>query len=167
MVIRILQESDAHNYHELRLTGLRTNPEAFGSTYEREAQFAAETVIERIRPSKDKFVLGAFSESGSLSGIVAFVRDTGIKTAHKAHLYGMYVAEESRGQGLGRSLMQACIRMARECEGLEHIQLTVVSRNEAARKLYESLGFELYGVERNALKLNGRYDDEALMVLYL
>ena len=60
MTIRILNESDARLYQELRLSSLKINPEAFGSTYEREVKFTLETVIERLKPNDDKFVLGAF-----------------------------------------------------------------------------------------------------------
>jgi len=45
--------------------------------------------------------------------------------------------------------------------------LTVISENEAARRLYRALGFIEYGVEKRALKQNGRYYDEVLMVKFL
>ncbi|RKP57967.1 GNAT family N-acetyltransferase [Cohnella endophytica] len=167
MITRILQESDAQLYQEVRLSGLKTNPEAFGSTYDRESNFSLDAVKERIRPNKDKFVLGAFLENGTLSGIVTFVRETGIKTSHKGNVYGMYVTQEMRGKGLGRVLMLELIREARECDGLEQLNLIVVSNNESAKKLYRSVGFDVYGVERRALKYNGQYYDEDLMVLRL
>ena len=46
---------------------------------------------------------------------------------------------------------------------VELIQLAVVRDNEQARRLYTSLGFVDYGLERNALKQDGRYYDEVLM----
>ncbi|MDV2583650.1 GNAT family N-acetyltransferase, partial [Alkalibacillus haloalkaliphilus] len=45
MNIRILNESDAKMYQELRLRALKVNPEAFSSTYEREIKFTTETVV--------------------------------------------------------------------------------------------------------------------------
>ena len=42
-------------------------------------------------------------------------------------------------------------------------RLTVVQDNEQARRLYASLGFLDYGLEKNALKQDGRYYDEVLM----
>ncbi|SDN68276.1 Protein N-acetyltransferase, RimJ/RimL family [Paenibacillus sp. yr247] len=167
MSIRILHESDAQLYQELRLSSLKINPEAFGSTYEREAKFSLETVAERLKPTKDKFVLGAFDGSGSLVGIVTFMREANLKTAHKGNVFGMYIAPEMREKGLGKSLMLELIRMTRDCVGLEQINLTVVSKNESAKRLYKSLGFEVYGLERNALKYDGQYFDEDLMVLKL
>lgn len=167
MRIRILHESDAQMYQKLRLSSLKVNPEAFGSTYEREVEFSLEAIVERIRPTKDKFVLGALDASGSLIGIVAFMRENSLKTAHKGNVYGMYVAPEMRGKGLGKSLLLELIRKTRACESVEQINLTVVSENESAKKLYKSVGFDVYGTERNALKFNGLYFDEDLMVLKL
>ncbi|GEO27969.1 hypothetical protein AAC03nite_37540 [Alicyclobacillus acidoterrestris] len=95
------------------------------------------------------------------------MRENSLKTAHKGNVYGMYVAPEMRGRGLGKSLMLELINKARDCDGLEQINLTVVSKNEYAKRLYKSVGFEVYGVERNALKYNGQYFDEDLMVLFL
>lgn len=167
MKIRILNEADAPIYQDLRLSALRINPEAFGSTYEREVKFALETVIERLTPTQDKFVLGAFKDNEVLVGIVTFMKESSIKTAHKGNVYGMYVAPQSRNQGVGKALMLELIQKARGYDGLEQINLTVVYDNQSAKKLYKSLGFEVYGVERNALKYNGQYFDEDLMVLIL
>lgn len=167
MKIRILQAEDAQLYQALRLDGLQRNPEAFGSTYERESKFSLETIIERLTPTKDKFVLGAFGEQGTLVGLVAFMRENGMKTTHKGNVYGMYVAPETRGMGVGKALMLELISKARQCDGVEQINLMVISSNESAKKLYQSLGFDVYGVERNALKFNGAYFDEDLMALKL
>lgn len=167
MNIRILTESDAVTFQELRLKALKMNPEAFGSTFEREVEFTEQMVQERIRPSKDNFVLGAFDKQNFLVGIVTFMRETSLKTAHKGNIYGMFVAPETRGMGVGKLLLEELIRKAKNSNGLEQLNLTVVSNNVAAKKLYTSLGFDVYGVERNALKDNGEYFDEDLMVLFI
>lgn len=166
MIVRVLQESDAKSYQEVRLSGLRNDPDAFGSTFEREKEFSLETVISRISPTQDKFVLGAFVE-GELVGIVAFVREVGMKIAHKGNIFGMYVAPEMRGTGVGRELLLELIKKAKDMEDLEQINLTVISGNSNAKKLYASLGFEIYGTERNAIKYKGQYFDEDLMALKL
>jgi len=165
--ISVLQESDAHVFQQVRLDGLRSDPSAFGSTYDREVKFSLETISERIKPSMDKFVLGAFGDDGNLIGVVAFVRETGMKTRHKGNIFGMYVVPEKRGTGLGRKLMGELIRRTREIEGLDQINLTVVTNNYNAKRLYQSLGFEIYGQERNALKYENQYYDDDLMVLWL
>lgn len=50
---------------------------------------------------------------------------------------------------------------------LEHLMLTVVTTNVAARGLYSSLGFESFGIECEALKLGDQLFDEELMSLKL
>ncbi|KGR76166.1 GNAT family N-acetyltransferase [Ureibacillus sinduriensis] len=167
MNIRILTEADAQNYQTLRLRALQTNPESFGSTYEREVHFTIEQVEERIRQAEDRFVLGAFQEDGSLMGIVLLMRELDRKSKHKATIYGMYTAPEVRGQGVGKALLIEIINRANDFDGVEQIHLQVIATNESAKKLYKSLGFETYGVEPRALKDGDRYFDEELMVLFL
>ncbi|WP_309122615.1 GNAT family N-acetyltransferase [Paenibacillus sp.] len=160
----MLEASDAAAYRNLRLEALLTNPEAFGSTYEREAEFPLETVMERLQPTGNRFTLGVFLEDDSLIAIATFVRETGTKTAHKGNVFGMYVSPAHRGNGVGKTLMTELLRLAGEREGLEQINLTVVSDNIPAKKMYEGLGFEVFGIERNALKYNGLSFDEDWMV---
>jgi RimJ/RimL family protein N-acetyltransferase len=79
----------------------------------------------------------------------------------------MYISPDLRGKGLGRTLLLELIKLVRDHDGLEQINLMVVSNNDPAKKLYESVGFEAYGAERNALKFNGQYYDQDLMVYKL
>ena len=65
----------------------------------------------------------------------------------------MYVRPVARRAGIARRLVDAILAHARQ--HVEAIQLTVVSNNEAARRLYAGLGFVEYGIEKNALSLTG------------
>ena len=67
----------------------------------------------------------------------------------------MYVRPNARKAGVGRRLVETIIEFARE--RVELIQLAVVSENEPARRLYERLGFVEYGLEKKALKQDGRF----------
>ncbi|MBD2862805.1 GNAT family N-acetyltransferase [Paenibacillus oceani] len=168
MNIRLLNDSDAQVYREVRLRALKNDPDAFGSTYEQEETKPLEHIIERIHLTKDQFTLGCFDDSNTLVGIVNFSRENRLKTAHKGNIYGMYVEPQFRGRGVGKALISALIeRAANECEGLEQIHLTVVSANKSAKRLYVSLGFEVYGIEPRALKFDEQYYDEDLMILRL
>jgi ribosomal protein S18 acetylase RimI-like enzyme len=73
----------------------------------------------------------------------------------------MYVRPSARKSGAGRRLVETIIEFARD--RVELIHLSVVSENEQARRLYERLGFVEYGIEKKALKQDGRYYDEVLM----
>ena len=168
MIIRRLAEDDAGVFRELRLRALRESPEAFGSSYEETVAQPLASMAQRLRPdpaAPDDFVLGAFAPA--LIGMVGFRRELRRKTCHKGTIWGMYVAREMQGRGIGRALLERLLAEGREQLGLEQITLYVVSSNLAARHLYASCGFTLYGVEPHALKLDGSYLDEDLMILHL
>jgi ribosomal protein S18 acetylase RimI-like enzyme len=58
----------------------------------------------------------------------------------ECYLAELYVAPVSRGQGLGRALMEAALREAR-ARGADTMDIGVDEPDLAARRLYESLGF--------------------------
>lgn len=51
--------------------------------------------------------------------------------------------------------------------GVEQVQLWVSTTSTAARRLYEKVGFRVVGCVEGAMKDEGRYIDEELMVLRL
>ena len=159
--IRRLTSADATAYRDIRLAGLRDSPEAFGSTFVRENAKPLAWFCDRLRNSR---VYGAF-RSTNLLGVAGFVIREGEKEGHKGLLWGMYVRPDGRNAGVGRQLVEAVIDHARD--HVEVIQLSVVSGNESARRLYARLGFVEYGIEKNSLKQDGRYYDEILMALDL
>ncbi|WP_091187800.1 GNAT family N-acetyltransferase [Paenibacillus catalpae] len=166
MEIRVLNESDAELSHKLRLQSLLGNPEAFLTTYEIQAARPIEEIREQLKPEDGRFTLGAF-QAGKLVGSVTFVREFKPKIIHKGNIYAMYVAPEARGQGIGKRLVAELVRKASTLDGLEQINLTVISENAAAKALYASCGFEVFGIERNAMKAGDQYWDEENMVLRL
>jgi len=159
--IRQLTFADAELFRELRLEGLRLNPEAFGSTYDFEKDQPLTRYINWLTNST---VFGAFQNS-HLIGTASFTQLSGLKDSHKGLLRAMYVRPAARRSGAGRQLVQAIIQTARP--KVEQLQLAVVSDNLPALRLYQSLGFQQYGLEKNALKHNGIYSDEILMSLDL
>lgn len=59
------------------------------------------------------------------------------------------------------------MKRARDLEGLEHINLTVVSLNSQAKRLYASEGFTSFAREERGLKIGDSYFDEEQMALRL
>jgi RimJ/RimL family protein N-acetyltransferase len=165
MLVRKLTQADLDAFWVLRLRALTDNPEAFGSTYEETVAQGKAQMVHRLGLIGDSFSLGAFDDT--LIGTAGFHREAQIKERHKGFVYGVYVVPEKRGKSAGKALMRELIAIAMRLEGLEQLNLAVVTTNQAAVRLYLSLGFEIYGTAPRALKQNGQYWDEHLMVLHL
>lgn len=158
-----LSGSDATEFRELRLDGLRRHPEAFGASYEEEVR---QTLDDSRRRLESGIVFGARRKGlPALDGIAGLFIPEGIKTRHKGVLWGMYVRPEARGLGLGSALVARVIEHAGGV--VEELTLAVGTSNDQAVSLYRRAGFEEYGLEERALKVADRYYDEFLMRLML
>ena len=167
--IRQLKNKDALAYHELRLRGLREHPEAFTSSFEEESRKPLGWAQERLAHAPEapyNFVLGALSDA-RLIGIVGVSVEPRAKIRHKGTVFGMYVAPEYAGRGVGQRLLTACIQRARGIPGLEQLQLTVTDSNARAKTLYEKAGFRAFGLEQDAIKVGEEYFHKCHMTLDL
>jgi RimJ/RimL family protein N-acetyltransferase len=122
-----------------------------------------DAVGKRLASSAGNFVLGAFVD-GVLAGTIGFARNTNRKDSHKGRVWGVYVKRKYRAAGLGREMLREVLRRASLLAGLEQVMLTVGVDQPAARRLYASAGFEVFGRERHALKVGDSYVDEDYMV---
>lgn len=120
---------------------------------------------ERPGQGDGTFYPGAFEET--LIGIVRFHREEGIKDRQKGFIFRLSVLPARRGRAAGKALMQEMIARAKQMVGLEQLHLSVVTTSLAAHHLYRSPGFQVYGTEPRALKLDEQYWDEDLMMLDL
>ncbi|PEU73057.1 GNAT family N-acetyltransferase [Bacillus cereus] len=165
-MIRLLTKEDAEKYWELRLQALQVNPEAFVTTYEEAIR--QENPIKRVESNltaATSCTFGAFNADHQLVGVVTLLTEEKEAYKHKGHIVAMYVDASNRRSGLACELIRKAIEKAREMD-LEQLILGVVSTNEPAKKLYESMGFQTYGIEKRALKINGVYSDDEYMVLF-
>src|SRR5579863_4467257 len=138
--IRRLSPDQARVYGEIRLEGLAGNPEAFGSTFERESVQSLAWFEDRLSGAD---IFGAFCRD-ELIGIAGFVRQQGSKYQHKGILVGMYVRPAARRSGAGHALLGAIL--LHSAKKVEILQLCVIVENETARHLYRSHGFLEYGI---------------------
>jgi ribosomal protein S18 acetylase RimI-like enzyme len=165
MELRLLTADDAEAFWHLRLEALRNDPASFADSAEEHQHTSVETAGNRLAagdPARN-FVVGSFGD-GRLVGTAGFYRYHHLKERHKGHIWGVYVRPESRGKGVAKAMMQEIIRRARQMEGIEQI-LLVASAHLPARRLYEALGFQSYGLEPRSLKIGAEYVDDVLMVL--
>lgn len=79
--------------------------------------------------------------------------------------FGMSVAKDWRGKGVGRAILAAAIEKTREWPGFCRIELEVFPHNATAIALYESMGFELEARKVKAVKMQAEPEDLLLMAL--
>ncbi len=85
-----------------------------------------------------------------------------VKLAHQA-LFAIIIDKDYRGKGVGTTLINELIKIAKERFKLEILHLEVYETNPAIH-LYERFGFKKYGVHKKFLKdQNGKYYDKILM----
>lgn len=165
--IRVLTDSDAAAWWHIRLESLENEPLAFGKATEEHRETTIEAAARRFRETrKGSFHLGAF-EDDNLIGLASFIRDTGLKERHKGRIFGVYVTPAHRRKGVARALLVVLLEIVKRDSSLEQILLSVATCQSAAKQLYRDFGFETYGTEPNALKLDSGYVDEDQMVLRL
>lgn len=163
MQIRSLTPEDASVFQALRLRGLQECPTAFASSFEEEFATPIVEIERRLVPKPDAAIFGAF-EDQALLALVGIRREGMVKLAHKAFVWGMYVAPEARGRGVGAELLKYALAYAGTTLRVRQVNLGVNTRNTAAVALYRKLGFTEFGLEREFLQVNGDLQDEYQMV---
>ena len=94
------------------------------------------------------------------------ISDITMKDKIEKHLgvFGIIIAKDFRGQGIGKMLMEKVIDEARKnLSQLEIILLNVFANNDLAKQMYKKFGFVEYGLMPNGIKLETGYADDVLM----
>lgn len=123
---------------------------------------AREFVLENIREGHPQFVALVDEKVVGWCDITSLHRHV---LAHSRAL-GMGVLAEYRGHGIGKALIHTTLERAKSI-GLTRVELTVREANKRAFALYEKMGFVVEGVKRNAVRVDGKYENLICMGLLL
>jgi GNAT superfamily N-acetyltransferase len=140
-------------YRRLRLEALRSNPDAFGSTYAETERYPDDYWPRRLA---DPDIIFRFAERGGrLVGIAGALCD-----ANPATIVSVYVTRAERGTGLGARLLTTVLEAVAARPGFDAVRLWVSETQPAAIALYRNLGFHPIDREIAAVvAADGVYDE--------
>ena len=130
-------------FKEVRLRALQDSPEAFGSTYAREAAFSDSEWLQRAKRWNGEMGIGFLAmDDGAPCGIAGAFLNEDDRT--RALLVSMWTAPAHRRRAIGRRLVDQVLEWARR-RNATTLLLMVTSSNDPAIRFYETLGFTRTG----------------------
>ena len=119
-------------------------------------------MAQRINESiMNSSLLIAAEVNSEIVGFLSADRGFANRIKHSAYIV-VGILKEYRGQGIGTSLFSKLMEWA-EMNEITRLELTVMTNNETAINLYKKFGFEIEGVKKNSMKVDGKYVDEYYM----
>jgi RimJ/RimL family protein N-acetyltransferase len=96
-----------------------------------------------------------------LVGYLMVITGNANRAKHSAYLV-IGISERHRGKGIGTKLFAQLDEWVK-VHGIHRLELTVMVHNNAGVALYKKAGFEIEGVKKHSLLVNGEYVDEYYM----
>ncbi|MBB2148082.1 GNAT family N-acetyltransferase [Pedobacter gandavensis] len=148
-------------YKSIRLEALQTNPEMFGSNYQKEAAYSQNDWVAFLE--NDARAIFGLYDMESLIGLtgVAIKKED----ATKAILFASFIKPLYRGKGLSKLFYEARIDWAKE----KKCHIIVVSHragNEISRAANQRFGFKFLQAKKIAWP-DGEFADELIYALQL
>ena len=157
MQVRKIKDSDAKSY--LKLCETIDEESEFMLFEPGKRKLHAQRQIKQIESGMcEVFVCAA--DDGSFNRICCSSQGA-VRARHRAHVV-IGIRQAYIGQGIGVKLFQALEKWACE-EKIHRLELTVMTHNTAAVRLYKKTGFIIEGTKKHALKVKGQYVDEYVM----
>ncbi len=143
MEIRLIRPAEWAALKALRLRALASDPDAFGGRLEDAIEHDDD--LWRRRAAADPAEAATFVAEAADGSLIGMAVGASIpERPDAAGLFGMWVAPEARGQGIGGALVEAVAGWARSV-GYERIGLGVATTNMGVVAFYERMGFAIFG----------------------
>ena len=141
MTIRRLGPTEWQRWRDFRLAMLREAPYAFGSTYAEAVTFGDQEWQERTQrlAATDDSVLYV-AEQGPDTDSTWLACAGGYVEEGMPNVFGVWTRPEARGNGYAEQCVRHVVDWAR-AKGKTEIRLWATDGNDAARRVYERIGF--------------------------
>jgi GNAT superfamily N-acetyltransferase len=94
-----------------------------------------------LAPSEDGLLLGARREGRLVGYACLYWHFSSTKAVETVLMNDLFVAEQARGEGVGRALIEATVEVARE-RGAAAVEWSTAPDNHTAQRLYDSTAAE-------------------------
>ena len=133
--IKLLVPDEWPVLRDMRLRAFRDSPHSFLATYENEKDFDE----QKWRAEFGRGDWTVSIQDAERAGIVGCTREVGM-SAHERYLEYLWVAPRWRNKGVAHSMLTVVLDRLRK-SGVRTAYLWVLDGNDAAVRLYESVGF--------------------------
>jgi len=165
VVLRTMNEHDYAGWYEVRTRCrdwlLKWEPRSAHSTHLAEDQrsFASRCAIrERERQMGTGFGFGIFLEG-------RFVGEITLSSIQRGPLQsafvGYWIDESVAGRGLMPEAVVTLLQYSFESLRLHRIEINIIPRNAASRRVVEKLGIRFEGIAERYLEIDGAWEDHA------
>lgn len=159
ITIGMLRPDQWREYRDIWLEALKKTPEAFFPSFEQQREQSDEVWQDRLRnviAGEDIIMVFALKGHDPIGFLGAYFDDNP-KFAHIAFIWGAYVQEHFRRQGVARRMMEAFLEKLLEKDGITKIKTYSVTNELMAVNVYKSFHFDLVGIMKNEMKVGDKY----------
>lgn len=154
LIFRELDSADASAYQALRMQALQEEPQAFTRSYDDECTLSNKDFKAHLTATHNHFTIGVI-DGNNLVACVHFSRSPQSQRRHLGEITELYVEPSYRSEDIGKDLVSDCIERAAELPYLTHIDAICSAASIHARRLFKGAGFAVWGIESNAMRVNG------------
>ena len=166
LILRKPIEEDAKNMIEyLNLVGGESDNLLFGKDEFHLSVEQEREHIKRVNSDENTLMILGIIDANIVS-VAQISCPNRVRIAHNSEV-SISVKKHHWKKGIGSVVMEELIKFAKENETIKNISLGVKASNKNAILMYEKFGFEKVGIHRNNFNINGIFDDEILMDLYI
>ncbi|WP_226035146.1 GNAT family N-acetyltransferase [Aquibacillus saliphilus] len=161
MEIRHIQACDAEKFASLIKQVESESKYLLFEPGERSITIAKQSKMIRVISQEDNSTIFIAENNSAFVGYLIVFGGNAKRNRHSAYLV-IGILESFRGIGVGTKLFIELEKWAIE-QNLHRLELSVVNQNEEGLGLYKKMGFEMEGIKRHSLLIDGQFYDEYFM----
>lgn len=165
LLVRTAEPDDARSFISMQKTVEAESPYMLYEKNERNpsTQQIRKQMTEWKKSTHSTILIAIFN--GEHAGYLVLIGNPAKRAAHRASIV-LGVLPDFQQKGIGYALLAKAEEWAAQ-RNISRLELTVVTANEAAVKLYQKTGYETEGIRKNSLFINGFFHDELYMAKLL